>query len=146
MVGPRLPSSARTAPLSTPKVYGIKLFSTYKIFRCRDLSCCQDTVYWAAGLRSAGTSFCRAICQLYRDHKLTAVNWDSPIYRDYPICQLYRDPKHSAVNRDYPIWQLCLDTETFSHLQGLYLYQKASSRLPGFCKNSCQLVPLSATN
>jgi hypothetical protein len=83
--------------------------------------------------------------QLYRDHKLRAVNRDSSIYRDYPIWRLYRDPKLSAVNRDYPIWQLCLDTETFSHLPGLLSGRKASSRLPGFCKNSCQRVPLSAT-
>jgi hypothetical protein len=44
-----------------------------------------------------------------------------------------------------PSRQLCLDTETFSHLPGLYLDQKDRVRLPGFCKNSCQRVPLSAT-
>jgi hypothetical protein len=90
--------------------------------------------------------FAEPLRQLCRDPKLTAVNRDSSIYRDYPICQLYRDPKLAAVNRDYPIWQLCLDAETFSHLPGFTSGPKAPSRLPGFCKNSCQRVPLSATN
>ena len=44
-----------------------------------------------------------------------------------------------------PSRQLCLDTETFSHLPGLYLDQKDRVHLPGLCKNSCQRVPLSAT-
>jgi hypothetical protein len=69
--------------------------------------------------------FAEPLRQLYRDPILCAVNRDSSIYRDYPIWQLYRDPRLSAVNRDYPIWQLCLDTETFSHLPGLYIWTKS---------------------
>ena len=45
-----------------------------------------------------------------------------------------------------PSRQLCLDTETFSHLPGLYLDQKDRVHLPGLCKNSCQRVPLAATH
>jgi hypothetical protein len=85
-----------------PKSMVLNLSQLIKI-RYRDSSCCLDTVYWAAGLCAAGTSFCRAIWQLYRDPKLCAVNRDSSIYWDYPIWQFYRDPKLSAVNRDYPI-------------------------------------------
>ena len=44
-----------------------------------------------------------------------------------------------------PSRQFCLDTETFSHLPGLYLDQKDCVRLPGLCKNSCQRVPQAAT-
>ena len=44
-----------------------------------------------------------------------------------------------------PSRQLCLDTETFSHLPGFLSGPQASIRLPGLCKNSCQRVPLSAT-
>ena len=114
-------------------------------FRYRDSSCCQDIVYWAAGLCSAGTSFCRAIWQLYRDPKLCTVNRDSSIYRDYPIWQLYRDPKRSAFNRDYPISTALFGQRNFQPSTGTLSGPKASSRLPGLCKNSCQRVPLSAT-
>jgi hypothetical protein len=79
--------------------------------------------------------FAEPFRQFYRDPKLCTVNRDSSIYLDYPIWQLYRDPKHSAINRDYPIWQLCLDTETFSPSTRTLSGPKASSRLPGLCKN-----------
>jgi hypothetical protein len=78
--------------------------------------------------------FAEPLIQFYRDPKLSAINRDLSIYRDYPIWQLYRDPKLSAVNRDYPIWQLCLDTETFSHLPGLYLDQKLPAVYRDFAK------------
>jgi len=114
-------------------------------FRCRDSSCSQDTVSRAAGLHSAGMGFCRAIWQFYRDPKLTPVNRDSSIYQDYPIWQLYRDPKRSAFNRDYPISTALFGQRNFQPSTGTLSGPKASSRLPGFCKNSCQRVPLSAT-
>ena len=44
-----------------------------------------------------------------------------------------------------PSRQFCLDTETFSHLPGLISGPKAYVHLPGLCKNSCQRVPLAAT-
>jgi hypothetical protein len=78
--------------------------------------------------------FAEPLRQLYRDPRLRAVNRDSFIYRDYPIWQLYRDLKLSAVNRDYLIWQLCPDTETFSHLPGLYLDQKLPAIYRDFAK------------
>jgi hypothetical protein len=55
-----------------------------------------------------------------------------------------RDSQPSTGIR--PSRQLCLDTETFSHLLGLYMDQKACARLPGLCKNSCQRVQRSATH
>ena len=120
-------------------------------FRYRDSSCCPDTVYWAAGRRAAGTSFCRAIWQLYRDPKLCTVNRDSSIYRYYPIWRLYRDPKLAAVNRDssiyrdYPICQHYRDPKLSAIYRDFTSGPKASGRLPGLCKNSCQRVPQSAT-
>jgi hypothetical protein len=114
-------------------------------FRYRDSSCCLDTVYWAAGLCAAVISFCRAIWQLYRDPKLCAVYRDSSIYRDYPICQLYRDPKLAVVNRDYPISTALGGHRNFQPSTGILSGPKASSRLPGLCKNSCQRGPQSAT-
>jgi hypothetical protein len=84
--------------------------------------------------------------QLYPDQKLSAVNRDSSIYWDYPICQLYRDPKLSVVNRDYPISTALPGRRNFQPSAGTLFGPKASSRLPGFCKNSCQRVPRAATN
>jgi hypothetical protein len=109
-------------------------FSRLIKFRYRDSSWCQDTVYWAAGLCAAGTSFCRAIWQFYRDPKLCAVNRDSSIYWDYPIWQLYRDPKLSAVNRDYSIWQLYRDPKLSAICRDFYLDQKLTSVYRDFAK------------
>jgi hypothetical protein len=85
--------------------------------------------------------FAEPLRQFYRDPRLTTVNRDSSIYRDYPICQLYRDPRLSAVNRDYPIWQLCLDIETFSHLPGLCIWIKSSRPFTGIMQ---KLMPARA--
>jgi len=116
-------------------------FSQLIKFRYRDSSCCQNTVYWAAGLCAAGTSFCRAIWQLYRDPKLCAVNRDSSIYRDYPIWQLYRDPKLSAVNRDYPISATLSGRPKFQPSTGTFIWTNSSRPFTGILQ---KLMPARA--
>jgi hypothetical protein len=73
--------------------------------------------------------------QFYRDPKLTAVNRDLSIYRDYPIWTALHGPKSFHPSTGIrPFRQFCLDNETFSHLPGLYLDPKLSSVYRDYAK------------
>jgi hypothetical protein len=121
-------------------------FSQLIKFRYRDSSCYQDTVSRAAGLRSAGTSFCRVIYIVLPGPKsfrpLTGIRPSTGIIPSGSFTVTQDSEPSTGI---IPSRQLCLDTETFSYLPGLLSGPKACIRLPGFCKNLFQRVPQSAT-
>ena len=78
-------SAARTTSLLAPKVYAIKIISTYKILWHPDCSCCRDKVNRAVGRRAGALFFARHQDYFVVTCNFTAVYLDLVPFRSFTV-------------------------------------------------------------
>jgi hypothetical protein len=106
-----LPSAAQTASQLAPKIYVIKLISTYEILWHPDCSCYRDSDNRAAGRRAGALFFARHLDYFIMTRNFTAIYRDlvpsrqitvtlglASIYRDWQKTR-HRDADANSLNR-----------------------------------------------